>query len=189
MEALKKALNIANDDILNRILAVSERVSFEKNEMILTIGDPQENVYLILQGIVRSYYLDINGNDITKTFMQENEFCVGESLFETGPSIQCFETLEATDALKLRAAKLKEIILSDDALTKTYIHFLEENLIYKMERESSFQLMSATERYRSFCQKFPTLEKRVNQSYIASYLGVAPESLSRIKKTLKGKQE
>lgn len=187
MEEIKKVLNITDDDILNEILSISEKISFEKNERILNIGDAQDYIYLILKGIVRSYYLDINGNDITKTFMKENEFCVGESLFEKGPSIQCFEALEKVEALKFKAMDLKKIILSEQALTKTYIDFLEKNLIYKMERESSFQIMNATERYIHFHETFMSVEKRVNQSYIASYLGVAPESLSRIKKTLKEK--
>lgn len=187
MEEVRKALNVTDEEVLKQILAISEEIHFEKNERILNIGDSQDYIYLILTGIVRSYYLDINGNDITKTFMKENDFCVGESLFEEGPSIQCFEALENVKALKFKAVDLKKIILSDDALTKTYITFLEKNLIYKMERESSFQIMNATERYVHFHKGFQAIEERVNQSYVASYLGIAPESLSRIKKTLKKK--
>lgn len=185
MEEIKRALHITDDTRVNEIAAISRKVSFEKNEIILNIGEPQKDVYLIVKGIVRSYYLDIHGNDITKTFMKENDFCVGESLFEKEPSIQCFEALERVEALKLGAKDLKKIILADEALTRTYIDFLEQNLIYKMERESSFQIMSATERYLNFHKTLSSIEKRVNQSYIASYLGIAPESLSRIKKALK----
>lgn len=185
MEEIKKALHITNDTILQEILSFSTKVCFAKNDVLLNIGDSQNYIYLIVKGIVRSYYLDLNGNDMTKTFMKENDFCVGESLFETGPSVQCFEALENVEALKFKASDFKKIIMSDDALTKTYIQFLEENLIYKMERENAFQTMSATERYLHFHKDFQAIEKRVNQSYIASYLGIAPESLSRIKKTLK----
>lgn len=187
MEEVKQVLNITDDRIADAVMSVSKKVCFQKHDIILNIGDAQDTVYFIQKGIVRSYYLDINGNDITKTFMQEGEFCVGESLFETEPSIQCFEALEEVETLKFHSMDLKQIILSDHDLTKTYISFLEQNLIYKMQRESSFQIMNATERYLHFHKTFENIEKRVNQSYIASYLGIAPESLSRIKKIMREK--
>lgn len=185
MEELKEILNIRSEEILNEMMSITEKVTFKKGEMILNMGDSQNYVYLILEGIVRSYYLDINGNDITKAFMKENDFCVGESLFEKEPSVQGFECLEDVTTLKFDSKKFKKIVLSDDVLIKTYITFLENNLIYKMKRESSFQIMSGTERYINFHREYSDIEKRVNQSYIASYLGIAPESLSRIKRTIK----
>lgn len=187
MEELKKVLNITDDNIFEQIKVVSERVSFEKNDIILNIGDSQEDIYFIVKGIVRSYYLDLNGNDITKAFMKEKDFCVGESLFEKEESIQCFEALEKVDTIKMKASALKKIILSDDSLTRVYIEFLENNLIYKMQRENMFQIMSATERYLNFHRTSQNIEKRVNQSYIASYLGITPESLSRIKRSIRKK--
>lgn len=187
MEALKIALDITDEKILDRIKTVSKQVHFDKNEIIQNLGEEQNYIYLIRKGIARSYYLDLDGNDITKTFMKENDFCVGESLFEDEPSIQCFEALEEVEAIRIKSSELKQIILSDTKLTRVYIGFLERNLIYKMQRESMFQIMSATDRYLHFHKLFGPIEKRVNQSYIASYLGIAPESLSRIKRTIKQK--
>ena len=54
-----------------------------------------------------------------------------------------------------------------------------------MNRESEFQIKSATERYIDFKKEFPNLEKRVNQSYISSYLGITAVSLSRIRRTIR----
>lgn len=54
-----------------------------------------------------------------------------------------------------------------------------------MNRESGFQIKSATERYIDFKKEFPNLEKRVNQSYISSYLGITAVSLSRIRRTIR----
>ena len=181
-EILKNTLDITNENLVKKMIEISEVVNFSKDEMILGIGEKQENVYLLMNGIARSYYLDINGNDITKTFMKESDFCIGESLFENGNSIQGFEALENIQAVKFNAKQLKEILLSNEELTHIYIDYLEKNLIYKMNRESSFQLMSATERYINFHKQYKDIENRVNQSYIASYLGIVPESLSRIKK-------
>lgn len=184
-EILKKVLLLEDETIIDQIFKISKNVKFEKNQMILNIGEKQEYVYIILKGIARSFYLDLEGNDITKMFMKEYDFCIGESLFEEDDSIQGFEALEEIEALKINAKDLKNIIMSNENLMQTYMNYLEQNLIYKMQRESSFQIMSATERYIKFHKEYKEIENRVNSAYIASYLGITPESLSRIKRTIK----
>lgn len=184
-DLIRNIFQLNNEEILNKITEIAQEKSFKANDMIQNIGDEQKYVYLIYKGIARSFYLDINGNDVTKMFMKEYDFCVGESLFEKEPSIQGFEALEDMNTLKFNAEELKKILLSDKTLTNSYISVLENNLIYKMQRESSFQIMSATERYLKFQKEYKEIENRVSQSYIASYLGIAPESLSRIRRTIK----
>lgn len=184
-DLIRAVFQIENEELIGKISEIAQEKSFETNDLIQNIGEKQTQVYLIYKGLARSFYLDINGNDITKMFMKENDFCVGESLFENEASIQGVEALENMKALKFDSEKLKSILLSDKALTNLYIGYLEKNLIYKMQRESSFQIMSATERYLRFQKDYKDIENRVNQSYIASYLGIAPESLSRIKRTIK----
>ena len=184
-DLIKSIFRLNNEEILNKISNLAEEVNFKQNDMIQNIGEKQNYVYLICKGLARRFYLDINGNDITKMFMKEYDFCVGESLFEQDESIQGFEALEDMQTLKFKAEEFKKILLSDESLTKAYINLLERNLIYKMQRESSFQTMGATERYLKFREDYKDIEKRVNQSYIASYLGIAPESLSRIRRTIK----
>lgn len=174
-----------NCNLIEKILAISCEVEFLKNDMILNMWDEQTEVYILLSGIARSYYLDKDGNDVTKHFMKENDFCIGESLFSNNKSIQGFEALENINALKFKAKELKEIILQDESLTGLYVEFLENNLLYKMRREYSFQIMSATERYIAFKNEYREIEERIHQRYIASYLGITPESLSRIRRTIR----
>jgi len=174
-----------NHEMIEKMLAISSEVNFKKNDMILNMWDEQNEVYVIFSGIARSYYLDKDGNDITKFFMKENDFCVGESLFSNQKSIQGFEALENVSALKFKAKDLKELILQDENLSRLYMEFLENNLLYKMQREYAFQILSATERYIAFQKEYGKIKGRVPQHYIASYLGITPESLSRIRRTIK----
>ena len=88
-------------------------------------------------------------------------------------------------ALEFNAEQLKDLFLADEKLRSIYIKMLEATIIYKMNRESSFQLKTATERYLDFIKDFPKLEERVNQNYISSYLGITAVSLSRIRRSIR----
>ncbi|MBQ3692977.1 MAG: Crp/Fnr family transcriptional regulator [Clostridia bacterium] len=169
-------LKVANGGILK---------TFKKGELILGIGERMTTVYYILNGLARSYYIDNDGNDITKAFLCENSFCVIESFFTNEPSCQSFEAIENMTVLEYDADVLKSVIFALPELKELYIKMLEETIVYKMRRESSFQLESATERYLNFKKMMPNIENRVKQSYIASYLGITPVSLSRIKRALR----
>lgn len=192
-ETMKEFINIVknkfdediNDNILNNIKALGKEKVFKKGELILRIGDPMRKTYFILKGIARSYYLDMQGNDVTKTFTKEYDFCIGESLFTNSRSEEGFEALEDIVALEFDARELKEYFFSEKVLIDIYIKKLEETLIYKMNRENAFQIKSATERYLEFKRNHPDIEERVNQAYIASYLGVSPVSLSRIRRAIR----
>ena len=83
----------------------------------------------------------------------------------------------------------RKIIFENEYLMKLWIKVLEESLIYKTERENSFLLKSATERYLDFRRTLGFLEKRVDSQYISSYLGMTPVSLSRIKHALKEERD
>ena len=76
-------------------------------------------------------------------------------------------------------------IMSSEELKTLWIKLLEEGLRYKMYRENGFLVENATERYLHFRRLFPKLCERVPQKHIATYLGIAPESLSRIRKAMK----
>ncbi len=173
------------EDLLKNIMELSKKKVFKKGELILRMGEPMSKVYFIIKGIARSYYIDMQGNDVTKSFMKEYDFCIGESLFSNTISEEGFEALEDIVALEFEAKKLKEYLLSEKLLTDIYIKKLEKTIIYKMNRENGFQIKSATERYLEFKRSYYEIENRVNQSCIASYLGVSPVSLSRIRRTIR----
>ena len=79
----------------------------------------------------------------------------------------------------------KKIIENDSDGIKLYVWLLESSLAYKIHRENSFLDKNATERYIDFKFENPGIEKLISQKYIASYLGITPESLSRIRRALK----
>ena len=169
---------------INDMAKIAQEISFPIGATIQDIGMEQKYLYLIVEGIARSYYIDWNGNDVTKRFIGEGEFAVGESLF-ISESLEVFESLENLKCLRFEAKKLKKIIFSDEVLLKIYVDMLEQTIIYKMQREYSLQNMQAKERYLQFREIYGDIEERVSQNVIASYLGIKKESLSRIRRNLK----
>lgn len=172
-----------NADRIDALAVLAQEADFPKQATILDIGEKQNYIYLILQGMARSYYIDEKGNDITKLFMRENEFLIGEALFME-ESLEVFEAVETMKCLRFDAKTFKDILLSDPVLVRSYIAMLEQTIRYKMRREYAFQCLNATERYLEFQKAYPNIEDRLPQNLIASYLGVTKESLSRIRKNL-----
>ena len=80
---------------------------------------------------------------------------------------------------------MKALIYSDEQLKNLWIMVLESGMRYKIYRENAFLVESATERYVEFRKRYPMLANRVPLRYIATYLGITPESLSRIRSAMR----
>lgn len=174
-----------SEEDIRIILNVSQIRTYLKGEIIQGIQQPLIYTGLILEGITRSYYLDTEGNDITKFFSIEGSIIMDEGLLGYEQSFTALEALEDSMILLMNTQKLKQLIKTKDTIKNLYIACLEYALRYKIYREREFLSKSATERYQQFCRDYPELINRVKQSYISTYLGIKPESLSRIRKTLK----
>lgn len=174
-----------DEEILNKVLAMAQIKIYLKGEILLGIGESCEYIGLILSGLIRSYYLDLEGNEITRNFHKEYYLVTDEGLLGYEESICAYEVLEDTTVMLLPNKQLKKLIMENDKLKDLYICSLENGIRYKIYRENAFLTSNATQRYLQFKKDFPELKDRVKQSYISTYLGITPESLSRIRKSLK----
>ncbi len=156
-----------------------------KGNILQSVGEKTETTALVLDGISRCYYVDGDGNDITRGFSIPGTFCMDEGLLGYSESIVTWETLEETALMFLEVQKMKKLIFQNNQLKNAYIMFLENALRYKIYRENGFLVENATERYIHFKKLYPNVCDSVKQHYVATYLGIAPESLSRIRRTLK----
>lgn len=172
-------------ELINKFAAVSSEITLKKNDILIRIGDKNSYIFFVVSGILREYYIDDDGNDVTRFFSYEGGLCGGESLISNEPSAIYTEALEDCILLRCSVSDFTEIIVNSSEATKAYIWLLESSLAYKIHRENSFLIKSAAERYIDFKRENPDIEKRVNQKYIASYLGITPVSLSRIRRALK----
>lgn len=156
--------------------------SFKRKDIVSNVGDRDHEFMFLLSGLIRIYYIDVEGNDITRFFSTEGDIIGG-----VGSSGNPFarEALEDCELLVIDGEKLMDIVNHDIDLLRLFNKMLRKRIDYKAYRESSFLMLSATERYIKFKNMHPGLEKRVNQMHIASYLGITPVSLSRIRRAIK----
>lgn len=172
------------EGLREKISGIAEEEFWKKDEQMITLGEIPDRIYYICRGLCRSYYIDQKGNDVTRFFIEEGDWCLTEIQILNEPSELCVETLEDCEFLVFRIADLA-VIYGDDFMKDVYIQALMNNIRYKIKRESMFLLCSATERYQNFLVQYPGLEERITQNQLASYLGITPTSLSRIRRALR----
>ena len=165
----------------------STYIDFPKGSTALLQGDQFKDMYFIMEGLVRAYYIDEEGNDITKSFAAENEFFATKGLMTNEFSLFNVECLEECRCIRIPYHILYRIMKENPEITRIF----NQHLIVAMEeleiRTRDLVMKSAQERYRDFQEKYPKLEQRIPQKYIASFIGIQTGSLSRIRKDLKNK--
>ncbi|MNI34928.1 transcriptional activator FtrB [compost metagenome] len=177
------ALSPATTEILKTICQVKQ---FKKNEHILRAGEYAKYYYFICNGLLGYYKSNADGNIIYKMFFEENSFCASTAaIIEEKPSTFNIIALEDVELIQYSAKAFRELVRTKHDLALFQIAYLEKNWVVKKEPlEIELKWESAKERYLEL-HKNQVLFKRLKQHHIASYLGVTPTQLSRIRKELK----
>lgn len=156
--------------------------TFKKNEIIFREREYFHTMYLILEGSVRLYY-NVDGNDKTAFFYTEGKFiCAGESFTYNVPANENYQALEDTTLMFFHENTLEDLVKLFPNFKYISRLVIEDELITSQNMVASFITKSPEERYLELIETNCELFQRVHQHYIASYLGVSPETLSRIKK-------
>ncbi len=161
-------------------------VSFQKGQYLLSEGQVCKYLYFINSGLTKSYLLR-EGKEHIRQFAAENDFVVDlGSFLSQSKSAFFIETLESTEALKIKYEDLDKLFNSSFSFMKLGKVIADRSTINLIKRSVSLVKDDATDRYLDFIKERPTLIQRVPQFMIASYLGITPESLSRIRKEIFG---
>ena len=165
-------------DILESVLVP---MKYAKGEKILNEGDTCEHIYWIVKGLVRQYYFK-NGKELTEYMATENTIMMSiESLFMEKPSMQVIQALEPTVVYLLPKKELEAVAMRSVNIQILYRKILEESLIISQQRADMLRFESAQDRYQKLVKNSPQLVLRAPLVYIASYLQMTPETLSRVR--------
>ncbi len=160
--------------------AVDKKV-YTKNEIIFTEGNVSDEIYFITEGCVRLFY-NVDGTDKTAFFYTEGQFiCAGESYTFNIPASENYQAVEQTEIFVFTKSKI-DVLLKEIPKFEIIARIATENELITCQKViASFVTKSPEERYIDLLDKQGELFHRVPQQYIASFLGVSPETLSRIK--------
>lgn len=173
-----------SEDEAQIIIELSLIRSYKKGTVLLREGEVANHCYLVLKGCVRSYYI-IDGEEKITEFYTENQPVTPVSYTMQTPSeyyLSCIEdcmltlgTPQGTEELLKKFPKIESIsrIISSELLANNQVSF------------DHFRTLSPEQRYSTLLTQRPNLCSRVPQYMLASYLGIQPESLSRIRKRMK----
>ena len=171
-------------DLIQTIESVFTLRSYKKGCNILSMGENTKVLCLLLQGIVRGVYIDDEGVEVTKCFSQEGEWCCFYNILSDSPSEFWIEALEDCQVAEIAVERLRDLIKQYQQFQNLFDELYKNAFMLIDEKGVSFQRMHAKERYLHFINKNANIEERVKQEYIASYIGITPSSLSRIKREL-----
>jgi CRP-like cAMP-binding protein len=172
-----------SEDLAKAIQKSSFIQKFPKGTVLLREGDQVRKAYFILKGCIRSYILK-NGEEKTIDFFIEEESVLPLGYGKDAASEHYLECLEETVAVA-STPEQEEKTLSEYPPLKSVCLAMSEIMAEKLQENlARYRTSTPEERYRYLIEKRPDLLQRIPQYQIASYLGVQPESLSRIRKRL-----
>lgn len=166
--------------------AIVKERKYEKNEFFLQEGQIPRTVAFVSKGLFSQYFSAENGDTIIKRFFPENFFVASTSALLThSPSLFTIKTLEPSTVLEYNFSAFKQLTEEFPDIAGFYIRYMELHWIIEKEPlEISFRYDTAKTRYLNFLKSYPALEARLKQHEIASYIGVTPTQLSRIRSEL-----
>jgi CRP-like cAMP-binding protein len=157
----------------------------KKDEYFITAGQIAKEIAFLESGILRAFYRNGEGTEYNKHFFVSPCFIGGYASLITGTPNQINQqALSACKILVADYAALKALYPSCQDIETLSRTLAERFFVHKEQREIEIVLLDADKRYQLFQQQFPTLEQQIPQYHIASYLGITPTQLSRIRRKL-----
>lgn len=160
---------------------------YAKGEVYIKPGMVCNSVSYINSGLLRSYFL-LDGKEFTSSFIDKDcYFSDYESFLTRKPTVLYTEAIEPTEVIDISYKDLQYMYSNYPECERVGRLIAEELFVHLSDRSSSFLLDSPEQRYVKFLQEYETVVQRIPQYMIASYLGITPEALSRIRSRLSRK--
>ncbi|MFC6102185.1 Crp/Fnr family transcriptional regulator [Olivibacter domesticus] len=157
----------------------------KKGKVLLNEGEKTNVSYFVSKGLLRAYTLDLNGKEHIIQFAPE-DWWIGDrnSVYFNEPAVFNIDVLEDAEVVVITKAFMEQALDICPDFGKYNIYLLHNSIRHMQNRINKLLAATAEERYLDFIKLYPDLTLRIPQMMIASYLGVTPESLSRVRKAL-----
>ncbi|MCF8059582.1 MAG: Crp/Fnr family transcriptional regulator [Bacteriovoracaceae bacterium] len=156
-----------------------------KGDFLLKEGEMASEIGFIVTGFCRQYFTNHDGVEFNHHFNFENELVAGyQSLLEKNPSRYSIQAMEDCDLLLMDYDQFEKFYERHSCWERLGRKAAENNYLIKIQRETSFLIRDAKERYLDVVKTLPEIARRVPQYHIASYLGITASALNRIIKKI-----
>lgn len=152
----------------------------KKKEVIIDIEESIDKVFLVVSGIARGVYFDVDGREFTKCFAAEGMWCGVYNYIKRTPYEFRIEAIEDMVLAAISVKDLETMFRRIKRCEQIFNQLCMEAFIKEEQRSYQLLMLDAEERYKMFVEAFPSMAERLKQEYIASYIGVTPSSLSRV---------
>lgn len=192
MNKLKSALQfggILSDDSVQQVLNHVQQRTLKSGEHFLEFSAIAHEIMFVDEGFLRSYDIGNQGEEITKYFVRPNQFYADlESYYNLTP---CENAIQAVTAATVLVIKRKHWEMLSETIPNFYIYtktIIEAALLNKIKDNDFLNYGTAMDKYLELQKRYPEILLQVPQQYVASYLKITPQSLSRIRKELATKE-
>jgi CRP-like cAMP-binding protein len=171
-----------SDESFRQLMDIATEKNIEKKQILFSPNKPANKILFLKKGLLRGYRI-IDGKDYTHHFYFENWFATDFSSFLTEkPSSIFIESIEKTNYYEFQKKDLVNLYNKSHQIERLGRIIAEKAYLTTVEKMADLQLLDLHTKHKTLIQRNPALFQRVPQKYIASYLGVSEQSLSRIKK-------
>ncbi|WP_339880071.1 Crp/Fnr family transcriptional regulator [uncultured Algoriphagus sp.] len=174
-----------NQQQIDLITGKASVLDLSKDEYYWEAGKTVKQVGFLIDGVIRVYYYNNKGEEITRYFIDENHLILyGNTIDEVYTPSEYLAAITGCKLVVFSRRDWKDISDTIIGWDKIIQQIIAKHHSEKIERRSELVSQDATTRYLEFIEKFPDLSNRIPLSYIASYLGITQSSLSRIRKNI-----
>lgn len=175
-----------DEALRDRLINDLEIVEVPKKTMLLRDGEVANYLYVVLSGLLRSFYIK-EGVEICSRFMKENHIVVSvNSFYARKPGYEFIESMEDSTLARIHYDKLQKLYKDHDSFNYTTRVLTEQYFALSEQRLYLLRKQKAEERYVFFLENYADLMNRVPLQFIATFLGMNLETLSRIRRKIKG---
>lgn len=177
--------HVLPEESYKKFLKLTKLIKKDKKQALTKLGETPTDLFILKNGIVRSYYIDEKGKKYTRSFFTpiSSTGSLGALILKK-PSKLTYECITDCELYALNFKELKELIKKDKNIAIMYGKALESIFLLLESRIFDLSVLNATEKYLKLKKEIPDIENLMPQYYIASYLNITPVQLSRIRKEL-----
>ncbi|WP_183560525.1 Crp/Fnr family transcriptional regulator [Mucilaginibacter sp. SP1R1] len=185
---LKSALSfggILSDEDVCTLVSDFKHKKVKAGDYLQEFHEIATDIIFVDNGVLRLFGVDGNGNDITKHFVRQNQFFANlESYYTKQPATEAIQAVVTGDIYTITFAAFEKHMQSMPSLYIQFKNISESTLLQKIKDNDFLNFGDAKTKYLELVRRYPKLVQQVPQQYLASYLKITPQSLSRIRKEL-----